>query len=298
MPPDAAPELSVVIVNWNAGDLLRACLDSLREHPPSLQTEVVVVDNASSDASVERALAAFPDVSVIRNDANRGLAAANNQGIAATSGRYVLVSNPDVEFDEGAVDAMVDTMSRHERAGIVVPRLRSTDGSLQTSAGDLPTLREALLGRRAMRRASRTSGFWWDGWAHDTERLVGRGHECAYLVRRDAIADAGVQDERFVLDWEGIEWTARIRDAGWEVWFTPDASVLHHGGASIRQVQARWIVRSHLGMYRYFARRNRAVGTAVAPLIAARAAVKLGELVVRRDVYSRGDGRHEEATAR
>jgi len=283
------PRLSVVIVNWNAGPALEACLRSIIEHPPSVLFEVIVVDNASTDGSAEEVARAHPSTRLIANRANRGLAAANNQGIVAARAEAILLSNPDVLFGPGAIDGMLATLHRHPRAAIVVPRLLYEDGSLHTSVGDLPTLREALAGRQAQRRSagSGASGFWWDEWAHDEERRVGRGHEAAYLVARRAVEEVGLQDERYFLDWEGIDWTARMAEAGWEVWFTPDAEVIHLGGVSIRQVPFRWIVRSHRGIYRYFATRHPTWRPWLAPLLASRAAVKLAAAAVT-DVYERG----------
>lgn len=282
------PKLSVVIVNWNAGPALLGCLRSLVEHPPTAPYEVIVVDNASTDGSVEAARLADPSIRLILNQRNRGLAAANNQGIVAARADMILVSNPDVVYEAGAVDSLRATLRRHPRAAIAVPRLRYEDGTLHTSVGDLPTLRQALAGRQAHRRSGAgPSGFWWDGWAHDEERQVGRGHEAAYLVARPAIEDVGLQDERYFLDWEGIDWTARLADAGWEVWFTPEAGVTHLGGVSIRQVPFRWIVRSHRGIYRYFAIRHPWWRPWLAPVLVARAGLKLAAAAVS-DVYERG----------
>ena len=247
--------VSVLVVNWNSGGALAECLSSLDAIRPEVTWEVVIVDNGSDDASLARAEAVLPTARVIRNSSNRGLPAANNQAMVAGRGDLLLICNPDVVFKAGAVDSLVATMNRHPRAAFVVPRLLHADGSLQTSAGDLPTLVEALLGRQAL-RARGTGGFWADGWGHDREQVIGRGHESAYLVRREAVADIGLQDERFILDWEGIDWTERARSRGWQVWFCPDAEVIHLGGVSIRQVPVRWIVSSHRGMYRYWAKRR------------------------------------------
>ena len=229
-----------------------------------------MVDNGSADGSVAAVRRYQPHVRVVVNGRNRGLPAANNQGIAAARGATLLICNPDVVFQAGAAAALVQLLERRPMAGIAVPRLHYPDGGLQTSAGDLPTLGEALLGRQAQRWHRRDGstagqsdhgeeppgGFWWDGWAHDEERRIGRGHEAAYAVRRSAADQVGPQDEAFRLDWEGIDWTARFRDAGWEVWLCPAAKVVHLGGASIRQVPFRWVVWSHRGMYRYFAKRR------------------------------------------
>lgn len=256
---DPAPEVSVVVVNWNAGAALAGALDSVKGQSMFPALEAVVVDNASSDGSLEAAGAAQPWARVIRNPDNRGLAAANNQGLAATSAPYVLIANPDVVLPAGAVEGLLAAMQRHPRAAFIVPRLAGPDGAPQTSAGDLPRLGEALLGRRVAFRPARpgaTSGFWWHGWSHDEERRIGRGAEACYLVRRAAVADFGPQDERYRLDWEGIDWTERAHRAGWEVWLEPSVTVIHLGGVSISQAGLRWVVESHRGMYRYFAERG------------------------------------------
>jgi N-acetylglucosaminyl-diphospho-decaprenol L-rhamnosyltransferase len=187
---------------------------------------------------------------------------------------------------------MVTMLDRHPRAGIVIPRLRYPDGGLQTSAGDLPTLGEALRGRQLQRHGTMSgapAGFWWDGWAHDEERVIGRGHEAAYVVRRSAADEVGPQDEGFRLDWEGIDWSARFRDAGWEIWLCPAAEVVHLGGSSIRQVPFRWVVSSHRGMYRYYAKRRPAYWRPVlAVAFGVRAAAKLAATASGVAMYERG----------
>jgi N-acetylglucosaminyl-diphospho-decaprenol L-rhamnosyltransferase len=292
-------DVSVIIVNWNARPALEGCLESLTAHPPPGAVEVIVVDNGSADGSVEWLRSADGGGSVldgrlrlIANRDNRGLPAANNQGIAASHGNVLLICNPDVVFQPGAAAALVDLLGRRPRAGIVIPRLLYPDGGLQTSAGDLPTLAHALQGRQAQRRrtaAGQPHGFWWDGWPHDEERLIGRGHEAAYVVRRAAVVEVGLQDERFRLDWEGIDWMARFHDAGWEVWLCPAAEVVHLGGASIRQVPFRWVVSSHRGMYRYFAKRRPAYWRPFLALaFAVRATAKLAATAGGAAMYERG----------
>jgi GT2 family glycosyltransferase len=283
------PVVSAVIVTWNCRSTVLECLRSLSANPPSVPWEAIVVDNGSVDGTPAAVAAEAPWVRVIANPANRGLAAANNQGIVAARGEELLISNPDVLWSPGAVDELRAVLARRERAAWVVPRLTYEDGALHTSAGDLPGLLDALTGRqRTRRRATAASGAWWDGWAHDEERMIGRGHEAGYLVRRRAVEEVGLQDERYRLDWEGADWTARMRDAGWEVWLAPSAHAVHLGGASIRQVPYRWIVWTHVGMYRYFADRTTPLarpGLAVA--VAVRAALKLTAALAGAQLYER-----------
>jgi GT2 family glycosyltransferase len=282
--------LSLIVVNWNAGEFLLRCLRSFELHQPSVSWEAIVIDNASTDGSAERAQQEFPWVRVIQNGENRGLPAANNQGMLASRGEFLLISNPDVEYRDGAVDALLDVLTRKDRAAFAVPRLLYEDGQIQASAGARPTLSGVLLGRQLSRviGRGRASGLWWESWSHDVEQKVGRGSEAAYLVRRAALSEIGAQDERFVLDWEGPDWADRAARAGWEVWFTPAADVVHHGGVSIRQVQLAWVTKSHRGMYRYFAKRSPWFARPLLALVfAARGTLKGIAVLVGPDQYER-----------
>ncbi|HWE67145.1 MAG TPA: glycosyltransferase family 2 protein [Acidimicrobiales bacterium] len=285
-----APVVSVVIVTWNSAPVLPGCLTSLQAELPA-GSEIVVVDNASSDDTVAVVQALAPAALLVVNDTNRGLAAANNQGMVAARGASFLICNPDVVFSPGSVRAMLDVLGRHDRAAWVGPKFIHEDGALQTSVGNLPSLAEGLLGRQVARRRAPDSadGFWWDGWSHDEERAVGRTFECAYVVRRRAVEEVGMQDERFVLDWEGFDWADRFGRAGWELWFAPEAEVMHLGGTSRRQVPFRSIISQHRGMYLYFSGRSSAVWK---PFLAAafslRALFKLAVTRVGVPLYSWG----------
>ena len=278
--------LAVIVVTWNSAAVIDACLDALARHPASVPTDIVVVDNASSDDTVARAR--DHGARVIVNASNLGLAAANNIGIEATTTDAILIANPDTEVHADALDALLGLLDRHPRAAFAVPRLLHPDGRLHTSAGDLPTLGAALAGRQRARRRAAQTGFWWDGWAHDEERRIGRGHEACYAVRRAAVDEVGPQNERYVLDWEGIDWTERMARRGWEIWFTPDAVVTHHGGTSSRQVPVRWVLRQHRGMYRYFADRSSPwLRPALGAAFGGRAVLKLAGLAVGATRYER-----------
>ncbi len=158
------PPVSVVIVTWNSAPVIEGCLLSLLHQLPA-DAELIVVDNASRDDTVAVVRQVAPRANVVVNTTNRGLAAANNQGMVTATGERFLICNPDVVFAPGALAAMVDVMDRHDRAAWVVPRLMYEDGTLQTSVGDLPTLSEALLGRQVARQA---------GTGHGLGLLVGR----------------------------------------------------------------------------------------------------------------------------
>jgi GT2 family glycosyltransferase len=274
-----APEISVVIVTWNSAGCIVSCLQSLLQFPPSLPYEVIVVDNGSQDDTVNLVKQVLPHAVVIANKTNRGLAGGNNQGMSAARGRYFVVSNPDVLFRAGAIDHLVAVAERQPRAAFVIPRLLYPDGRVQTSVGDMPSFSEVVLGRWASRKRSRSgdrTGYWWDGWAHDEEMAVGHGMECCYVVRAAAVAEVGKQDERYRLDWEGFDWSRRMHEARWEIWFTPSAEIVHLGGVSIKQALPRWVVSSHRGIYTYFAARTPLLlRPFLAAVLALRAGVKL-----------------------
>jgi GT2 family glycosyltransferase len=296
----SVPEVSVVVVTWNSAPVIGGCLESLGQALESLDAEVIVIDNDSADSTLAVVSHTMPSARIIANPTNRGLAAANNQGMKAARGRRYLIANPDVVFDPGAVLAMVDVMDRHERAGWVVSKVLYEDGTLQTSVGNLPTLAEAVLGRQAARRRAPGSptGFWWDGWPHDEERTVGRTFECAYLIRAAAVDVVGLQDERYVLDWEGQDWVERFSRAGWEIWLAPKAEVVHLGGTSRRQVPFRSIVSQHRGMYMYYSDRRRTLWKPI--LYALFWSRALGKLAITRlgvPLYSWGHRDRKDAAA-
>lgn len=297
MTDGAEPTLSVVIVTWNSSRVITECLASIDDDLAGNPVEVIVVDNASSDGTADQVASTHPSARVIRNSRNLGLAAGNNQGLQASTAAEILICNPDVTFRRGAIPEMRAVLRRHREAGWVVPRLVAADGTALTSAGDLPTLTDALLGRQAARHRRRgvTSGFWWDDWAHDEERQIGRGHEAAYLVRREAVDEVGLQDERYTLDWEGMDWSDRFRRAGWQTWLAPGSEVVHIGGDSVRQAQWRWIASHHRGMYLYFRdRMNPLWRPPLAVAFGLRAAAKLAAtgagVPLYRLAHGAGDG--------
>ena len=208
---------AVVIVNWNSGERLKACLESL---PPNPAT--VVVDNASEDDSVQQAKDSRVAATFIENDSNRGLAAAVNQGIAATSSAYVLLLNPDVHVMPGAAEILETVLDRHPRAGAVggyvnekyLPRPLATPWTVVRENCGVPVP------------------------ALDAEE-VGQAAAAALLVRREAYAAAGGFDERFFPAWyEDVDFCRSLRIAGWDVRFAREAQFVHEGGYSARALGA------------------------------------------------------------
>lgn len=237
-----AVDVSVILVNYNAGPYLEACLQSIRRFVDDQALEVVVVDNASTDRSLET-LGRFPEVQLIRNAENRGFAAAVNQGLEVAKGRYLFLLNPDTEIVSPIFRALVAFLDAHPEVGMVGPRLRNPDGSLQTSAYRFPTLFQAAGSVFGLKRlvpvgVLRAGLGWWLGEhfgqldPHDRPRPVDYVTGACLLIRREVVADLEGFDPRFFLYFEEKDFCLRARRAGWQVWFVPIAEVVHRIGGS------------------------------------------------------------------
>jgi len=237
-------ELSVVIVNWNVRDLLRRCLESVFVHGnagtdhPSPGTEVIVVDNASTDGSVEMIRTEFPQVTLLTNTANLGFAGGNNQGIAAAQGRYVLLLNADAEVVGDALSVLVQYMDAHSDVGLVGPQLLYPDGRVQSSRRRFPTLAtlflestwlESLAPRSLLNRYYVLDQP--DAALLDVDWVVG----AAMLIRRETLQQVGGLDEGFFMYSEELDWCRRIKATGWRVVYQPAARIIHHVGKSSEQ---------------------------------------------------------------
>jgi N-acetylglucosaminyl-diphospho-decaprenol L-rhamnosyltransferase len=257
-------DLAVVIVNYNAGDYLLRCLDSVRSSTGEVAPEVVVVDNASRDGSGRRAAGAHPGVRVIENDANRGFAAAANQGILATTAPFVLLLNPDAEVVGGTLAAAVKTMRERPRAGVLGLLVRNPDGTIQPSARRVPRLGEALghafVGPFSPRNPW-TRAYTMAGWDRTTEREVEWVSGSAMLLRREAVEAVGLFDERYFMYVEDVDLCTRLRRGGWVVLFSPEVEVIHKIGISARGQRHRMAHEHSRSIYRYFAT-HRAGGAA------------------------------------
>jgi len=254
------PTLSVSVVNWNNRDLLAACLDSLLAYAGELQPEIVVVDNGSSDGSAELVRRRFPQVALIANPANFGYAAAINQALHAVAADYRLLLNADAAALPGSLQALCAFLDSHPRAGAVAPQLLYPDGRVQPSCRAFPTPLTVLLdmlnwsGRFRNLRALREYRL--TDWAHDTERQVDQPMSAALLLRAAALEQAEVMDESCPLFFNDVGLCYRLKRAGWEIWFTPTAQMVHHLGAAVNQVPPARRLQSWYSCWVHYYRRH------------------------------------------
>lgn len=230
-------DVSVIIVNWNTPDYLRACLASLYAEPrPCVSYDVWVVDNASSDNSVAMVREEFPQANVIENTENAGFSRANNKAIKASDGRYVFLLNSDATILPGALDTLVKFADSDPRAGVMGPKVLNPDGSLQYSCRSFPNLwagffRNTKLGN-LFPNNKHLKQYMLSDLDHSKVSIVGWLSGCAMLIRRSLIDRVGPLDEAFFMYCEDVDMCKRSWDAGCPVMYVPTATVTHAIGKS------------------------------------------------------------------
>lgn len=235
-------ELSAVVVSWNVRSHLRRCLASLWAQE-GVEMEVVVVDNASADSSPAMVRDEFPRTRLVVNSVNRGYAAATNQGMGLSRGRYLLLINPDTEVLADAPIQMMDYLEADPGVGLVGPQLLNPDGTVQSSRRRFPSLLTAFVESTILQR-------YLDGLLHlrryycrdtpddqvqEVDWMVG----ACLMARRKVVEAVGGLDETFFMYFEEVDWYLRTRRVGWGAVYLPTAQVIHHYGQSSDQNLAR-----------------------------------------------------------
>lgn len=239
--------LNIIIISYNTRDLLRNCLGSIYKQALALATDVVVVDNASADDSVAMVRGEFPQVRVIANESNLGYAAAINQALRGLTSDYVLVLNSDIELHAGGLEYLLGFMEGHPEAGMCAPQLILPDGSVQ------PTWRGGFSLRKFAAQQFMLDKLWRQAaTVAPSEGAVEHLDGAALLIRRAALKQVGLMDEAYWMYCEDSDWCLRFRRAGWTLHYLPQATMLHHHGASSKHVRAEMIASYNLAAARYF----------------------------------------------
>ena len=228
------PGLSIVIVTYNSRAHIDRCLSSLVEHPPALDHEIVVVDNASTDGTAADTRQRWTGVRVIDAGANLGFARANNLGIHQTRGGLILLLNPDTIVPAGAIDRLIAALDARPDAAIAGPRLVNGDGRAELSFGAMLSpfaeLQQKFLARGAERGLGAVTTYveWLTRRPHEVDWVSG----ACMLVRRADAEAAGLMDERFFMYVEDVDFCAAVRARGRRVLFAPAAEIVHFRGQS------------------------------------------------------------------
>ncbi len=250
-------DLSVVVVTYCSRPHIAECLRALDRAHGDLAMEVVVVDNASTDGTVDEVRAQTPLVRIVETGDNLGYAKAVNRGVRESSGEFVLVLNPDCTVGDDSLRNLLAWMREHPRCGVAGPLICNPDGSVEMSARAFPGPGAFLFNRYSLPTLLWPGNPWsrrylLSDWDHASPRSVDWISGACMCVRRAAIAQAGGMDEAYFMFNEDVDWCHAMKDAGWSVDFVPCARVIHAVGASRKRVSGRIIVERHRGMIHYF----------------------------------------------
>ena len=228
-------DISIIIVNWNAAEFIRACVASIIEHAKDLAYEIIVVDNASPAGDVE-IVEQIPEVKLIKAAKNLGFAGANNLGFQHSCGKYILFLNPDTELKNAALNIMIAGVKNLPDAGAVGCKLLNTDFSIQTSCiQTFPTILNQLLDSDWLRHRWPKSGLW------GTEALLSDTSIAAkvevisgacILMRREVFEAIGFFTEEYFMYAEDLDLCFKAAQAGYSNYYLGEAQIVHHGGKS------------------------------------------------------------------
>ena len=231
----SGPDLSISIVNYNAIDYLDKCVQSIINTIKDHSYEIIVVDNASDDGSVQLISKKYPEVTIVQNDENLGFIKANNIGLNRSKGKYIMSLNNDTIVLSGAVDKLIEFLDENPDAGAAGPKLLNSDGSIQLQARrGFPTPLNSFFYFSGLSRLfpkNRLMGGYLltyldDEATAEVDSLCG----AAMIVRREGISEVGLMDESYTMYGDDIDWCYRIKKAGWKVYYFPEAEIIHYGG--------------------------------------------------------------------
>jgi len=252
-------DLSISIVNYNTKDFVLGLIRSILENTRRISTEIFVVDNNSTDGSVEAIKKEYPQVQVIANRKNLGFGAATNQVIRASRGRYVVTFTTDTVVLPESMDILVEFMDRNPQAGAVGPKIVNPDGTVQTSGKTFPTPLVALLVTTGLGRLFPKSralqNYYLPMKEYDRFREVDQLSGACLLVRRETIEDVGLLDEDFFIYCEDVDWCRRMRQRGWKLYYLPQAQVIHHKGESSKK-SSHQAIKIYYRSLRHFYRKH------------------------------------------
>lgn len=250
--------LSILIVNWNTREHLRRCLGSIRAFPPDAEYEVIVVDNASSDGSAQMVCDEYPEVALIASKENTGYARGNNIAYEYARGDLLLLLNPDTEFEDNSLQAAAEALSANEDTGALAIRLidpeppHKTQRSIRSFPRPLPIFFEIIGLSRLFPNSNFFAAYRRPNFNYDAAGPAEQPMGTFLMLRRSALPKDRFMDERFPIFFNDVDLLYRMHLAGQITWYTPNARVLHYGGASTEQTKKKMIWESHRSLIRYY----------------------------------------------
>ena len=251
-------DVSICIVSYMTRKYLSDCLLSLNEGHPSLNLEIIVVDNGSTDGTIEMLRSDFPEVNLIVNSENLGYSAPMNQALQAANGRFLMQLNPDTLMVQESIKTMVDHMVNHPEVGICGPKVLNSDGSFQKQCRRGEPKPLAVIGYffrlgKLFPENKNLNGYLLNYLDENEASIVDGVSGSCMLIRREVVGKIGYLDEMFFAYQEDADYCRRTREAGWDVYYLPSAVIYHYGGQGGSRVQPfRSIISWHFSYWRYY----------------------------------------------
>lgn len=257
-----SPRISAVIISYHGIDFIADCLSSLKTDLAGYTHEIIIIDNDSTDGTLEYLESNHPDVCLIKNQANLGFAHAVNQGIEAAKYEFLWLLNQDLRIRLGCIDTLLECYNRLERPGMIGPCLVGFDGSLQKFCRRFPQYHHLFFELTGLAYLFPRSGLF-NGWKmgefdHTSSREVEQPMGAAMLVSRQAIETIGMLDESFGIFFNDVDFCHRLHRAGYANYYCAEAVIEHYGGGSVSRRKPKMVWLSHYSMFRYYLKQENA----------------------------------------
>ena len=256
--------LSIIIVTYNHQNEIVDCLQSLKTALSSYRAQIIIIDNCSSDQTINKALILkqqfepLHEFVIIQNMRNKGFTKAVNQGLIKSKGQFILNLNPDTVLSNDIFPFLLNVLKQNKCCGIVSPQFINSDGSIQPSCRRFPRHCDLFynsIGLSNLFSKSKIFNYWKMGdFDFKTEHKVEQPQGAFLLTHRTALEQIGLLDENFPMFFSDVDWCRRFIKNGWDILFIPEVKILHHQGGSIFKNRLKMIWSSHRSFYYYFAK--------------------------------------------
>jgi len=252
-------QISVLIVTYNSGETIRECVESIIPELSLISGEVIIVDNKSTDDTreiIESLASQYSQLVVEHNRVNTGFAVGNNQALHLASGEQILILNPDTVLKPGVIAGLMKELAGNDQIGMIAPQLQFPDGRIQKTCRRFPRHRDVIYNLLGLAYSFPQSAHF-NGWKmgdfdHKKRSLVDQPAGAALLIKGELIRKLDGFDPNFPMFFNDVDLCKRVRNAGYEIWFMPEYSIIHLGGVSVKQVKIKMTLSSHVSFFRYF----------------------------------------------
>ncbi len=248
-----SPQISFLIVNWNGLPVIKECLQSIEATCSKLSYEVLIADNNSTDGSVPMIKKLFPNAKIMQNKKNLFFAAPTNALSRQAKGNFFMLMNNDIILKKNALPRLLKALLESKHTGAAVPQLLFPDGRIQPSCRRLPTLFSLAISGTRLDKFFNKNSWKMKDWDHCGARYVEQPMMSAMLIKRKCWLDVGeLDEERFPLYFNDVDWCKRALAKGWKIRFEPSAQAVHLEAWSGKKLGFKQALYSSKGMYNYF----------------------------------------------